>query len=63
VLNIEDLFDAIQSLKKTGKKKALLAMSNNVQLSIDLETAEALDSAIKEKYGILYMKTPGGFLN
>jgi large subunit ribosomal protein L28 len=63
VLNIEHLFDAIQSLKKNGKKKALLAISNNVQLPIDFETAEALDSAIKEKYGILYMKTSGGFFN
>jgi large subunit ribosomal protein L28 len=63
VLNLQHLFDSIQSLKKSGKKKALLALSNNVQLPIDFETAETLDSTIKEKYGILYMKTPGGFLN
>ena len=63
VLNIEHLFDVIQSLKKKGEKKALVAISNNIQLPIDFETAEAVDSAIKEKYGILYMKTPGDFSN
>jgi len=61
VLNLEHLFNALQSLKARGSKKALVAISHNVQLPIDLETAQELDNAIKEKYGILYMQTPGGF--
>jgi hypothetical protein len=62
VLNIEHLYDAIQDLKKKGKKKALLRLPGNIQLPLDLEKANELDREIKQKYGILYMKTPGGFL-
>ena len=61
VLNIEHLFETIQSLKKIGKKKALLELPENVQLPLDLEQADELDREIKKRYGILYMKTPGGF--
>jgi hypothetical protein len=28
---------------------------------LDIEGADKLDAGIREKYGILYMKTPGGF--
>jgi S1-C subfamily serine protease len=62
VLNIEHLFDIIQTLKKKGKKKALLELPGNIQLPLDLENADGLDREIKGKYGILYMKTAGGFL-
>jgi len=62
VLNIEHLYDIIQDLKKKGEKKVLLHLPGNVQLPLDLEKAEELDREIKEKYGILYMKTAGGFL-
>ncbi len=62
VLNIEHFFDAIQALKKSGKRKALLELPGNIQLPLDLEKAEELDREIKRKYGILYMQTAGGFL-
>ncbi len=62
VLNIEHLFGVIETLKKKGKKKALLQLPGNIQLPLDLEKAEGLDREIKRKYGILYMKTAGGFL-
>lgn len=61
VLNIKQLSDAIHSLIKKGEKNALIALSKNVQLPINLETASDLDRVIQEKYGILYMQTPGGF--
>jgi S1-C subfamily serine protease len=62
VLNIEHLYETIQDLRKKGEKKALLRLPGNIQLPLDLDKADALDREIKEKYGILYMKTPGGFL-
>lgn len=61
ILNVEDLYDSIQSAIKQGKKKALVQIAQNVQLPLDLENAEALDKSIQKKYGILYMKTPGGY--
>ncbi|UCE82973.1 MAG: trypsin-like peptidase domain-containing protein [Deltaproteobacteria bacterium] len=61
VLNIKQLYDTIQSLKKKGKKKVLLELPGNIQLPLDLEKADELDNEIKKKYGILYMKTAGGF--
>lgn len=61
VLNLEHLFNVLETLKANGSDKALVALSHNVQLPIDLETAQALDDAVKQKYGILYMQTPGGF--
>ena len=61
VLNLAHLYDTIELLRKKGEKKALVTISKNVQLPIDFETAEQLDSAVKKKYGILYMKTPRGF--
>jgi hypothetical protein len=39
-----------------------LHLPGNIQLPLDLEKADELDREIKENYGILYMKTPGGFL-
>jgi hypothetical protein len=62
VLNIEHLYDTIQELKKKGEKKGLLHLPGNIQLPVDLEKADALDREIKQNYGILYMKTPDGFL-
>ena len=62
VLNIKRLFDTIQNLKREGKRKALLELPGNIQLPLDLEKAEELDREIKRKYGILYMKTAGGFI-
>lgn len=62
VLNIEHLYDTIQALKKKGMKKALLQLPGNIQLPLDLEKADELDREIKKKYGILYMRTAGGFM-
>ena len=62
VLNIEQLYDTLQDLKKKGEKKVLLKLPGNVQLPLDLGQADELDREIQQKYGILYMKTPGGFL-
>ncbi len=61
VLNVEDLYNSLQSAIKEGKKKALIQLGQNVQLALDLEKAQSLDDEIQKKYGILYMKTPGGF--
>lgn len=61
VLNVEDLYNSIQSAILQGRKKALIELSPNVQLPLDLEQAGVLDKEIQKKYGILYMKTPGGF--
>lgn len=63
VLNLEHLYRAIQDAKKEGKKKALLTISKNIQLPLDLEAADNLDAQIKTRYGIRYMKTPEGFSN
>ncbi|MCX5862457.1 MAG: trypsin-like peptidase domain-containing protein [Desulfomonile sp.] len=61
VLNVESLYNTIESLAKEGRKRALLELDGWVQLPLDLERARDLDSTVKEKYGILYMKTPGRF--
>jgi hypothetical protein len=61
VLNLQHLYDAIERLKKQGTKKALLEISKNIRLPLDMEHAEKLDKDLQAKYGILYMKTPGGF--
>jgi S1-C subfamily serine protease len=61
ILNLEDLYDTIQSLTKKGDKKALLELSKEARLSLDLVGANELDRQVQTKYGILYMKTPGGF--
>ncbi|MBI4965267.1 MAG: trypsin-like peptidase domain-containing protein [Desulfomonile tiedjei] len=61
VLNIAHLYSAIQSAAKQGKKRLLLQIRTDVQLPVDLEKAAELDRQIQEKYGILYMKTPGDF--
>jgi len=61
VRNIEHLYNKIQSLVKEGKKKAILELHRDILLPLDLTRAEALDREIQKKYGILYMKTPGGF--
>jgi hypothetical protein len=61
VLNIEQLHNAIQALAEQGTKKALLELSSNLQLPVDIEHAASLDSEVQQRYGIHYMKTPGGF--
>ncbi len=61
ILNLQDLYDSIQQLKKDGQKKAVLELSKEHRLPVDLEHAEDLDRQIQTKYGILYMKTPGEF--
>ena len=62
VLNIEHVFNTLQKLKKDGKKKVLLELEHKLELPLDLAQADELDRVIKRKYGILYMKSPGGFL-
>jgi len=61
VLHIEQLYDKLQNLVKQGTKKALLEISGHLRLPLDLQDGEKLDALIKDKYGILYMNTPGGF--
>lgn len=61
VLNVESLYRCIETLEKQGRKKAILELEDRTQLPLDLDHAAALDAAIKERYGILYMKTPGAF--
>lgn len=61
VLNVEDLYNAIKSLASQGRKKILLEIAGHLQLPLDLEKAPQLDAGIQHKYGILYMKTAGGF--
>jgi S1-C subfamily serine protease len=61
VLNIEQLYDTIQSLKQKGHKKAMLEIKGRIRLPLDLRGASPLDAQIKDKYGILYMKSPEGF--
>lgn len=61
VLNLEHCYNTIQALKKSGAKKALLEITGNIRLPLDLVDAEHLDRQIQDKYAIRYMKTPGGF--
>lgn len=61
VLNMEQLYQSIKSLKEKGAKKVMLEISGRIRLPLDLECAEQLDAQIKERYGILYMKSPDGF--
>ena len=61
VLNLPHLYDTIRSLQQEGKKKILLELARSAQLPLDLERAASVDEVIRKKYGILYMKTPGGF--
>jgi S1-C subfamily serine protease len=61
VLNLQSLYDTIESLKARGEKRAILRVGDHTRLPLDLERAAELDARIKDKYGILYMKTPGGF--
>jgi hypothetical protein len=61
VLNIEQLCNAIQTLAEQGTKRVLLELSGNLQLPVDIEHAASLDSEVQQRYGIHYMKTPGGF--
>ncbi len=61
VRNIEELYEKIQSLIKKGKEKAILELHQDIMLPLDLTRAAELDKKIQNKYGILYMKTPGGF--
>jgi len=61
VLNIAHLYDALQSAAKQGKQRVLLQIHADIQLPLDLEKAGELDRTVEQKYGILYMKTPGGF--
>lgn len=61
ILNIRDLIDSIQVMKKSGKRTVLLEMSDNTLLALDLERADAIDRQLMEKYGILHLKTPNDF--
>lgn len=62
VLNIEQLYDKIEAARKAGRKSVLLEIHEKTQLPLDLTTSAELDKRIQAKYGILYMKTPGGFI-
>jgi len=62
VLNIEQLYNRIDAARRAGKKSVLLEIHGKLQLPLDLEKSDELDKRIQEKYGILYMKTSGGFV-
>jgi hypothetical protein len=62
VLNIDHLWSTIQSLRQQGKKKAILEIYGRVRLPLDLEDAAELDAQIQKHYGILYLKSPDGFM-
>ncbi len=61
VLNIAHLYDTLQAAAKQGKKRVLLQIHRDIQLPVDMEKSAELDRVVQEKYGILYMKTPGEF--
>jgi S1-C subfamily serine protease len=61
ILNIGHLYEKVSDLTRQGKKTALLKLHTKLQLPLDLTRAEALDKEIQTRYGILYMKTEGGF--
>lgn len=61
ILNLSHLYDKINELVAQGKKTALLTLHSKLQLPLDLVHAKVLDKKIQTKYGILYMKTEGGF--
>ncbi len=61
VLNLEHLYAVLEELRVKGQNRALLKLGGNLRLPLNLNSAEELDTQIKNKYGILYMKTPGGF--
>lgn len=63
IINIQHLYDTLQTLLAKGEKRVLIKIWPNMTFPLDLANASDLDHAIKEKYGILYMRTPGGFTN
>jgi hypothetical protein len=62
VLNLEQLYTKLAVLKEKGEARAILELAQNVQLPLDLQQAPELDKQIQKNHGILYMKTPGGFV-
>ncbi len=63
VLNVEGLHKAIMEYKEQGKSRVLLELEGHLVLPLDLQNASTLDLEIQQKYGILYLSTPGGFHN
>jgi S1-C subfamily serine protease len=61
VLNIEHLYHKLKEMKEQGKKRALLEIKHDLRIPLDLENSDKIDQEIRDRYGILYMKTPGGF--
>lgn len=61
ILNIEGLHALLDEKRRNGEKRVLLELAGNMRLPLDLQSAQELDAQIKNKYGILYMKTPDGF--
>jgi S1-C subfamily serine protease len=61
VLNLEHLYETVLRLKNQGAKKALLELHKNIRLPLDIAHAEKMDRELQDKYGVLYMKTSGGF--
>ena len=61
ILNIEGLHTSLEEKRRNGEKRVLLELAGNMRLPLDLQSAQELDAQIKNKYGILYMKTPDGF--
>ena len=61
ILNIAHLHAVLDEKRRNGQKRVLLELAGNMRLPLDLQSAHELDAQIKNKYGILYMKTPDGF--
>lgn len=61
IVNLANLYKILEDRRTAGDSMALIELSGNMRLPIDLKNAAELDSQIKSKYGILYMKTPNGF--
>ena len=61
ILNIGHLHSVLEEKRRNGEKRVLLELAGNMRLPLDLQSAHELDAQIKNKYGILYMKTPDGF--
>ncbi len=61
ILNVPQLYEAIHERIAQGHTKAILTTSDMTKLPLDLKNAATMDEGIKQKYGILNMKTPGKF--
>lgn len=60
ILNLKHLYEEIMKRKEAGASKAMLTVRGDLRLPLDMDGADKMDEEIRTRYGILYMKTPGG---